>query len=401
MGQEGVRARRSSRRRSGDGAAGRVDGAPRDRCRAGRRASRRVALHRRRRRPTPATRRSIRSTRRTSRSSRWRGPGVATTSGPNVDSIFRSTPLYVDGLLYTVAGERRTVAAIDPATGETIWTYREPHTTRFARGMRNNYGKGVAFAEVDGRKVIFYTSPGVLPARARREVRRTPGELGHRRAAARVPEVGRRGHAARPREGLGSVAQLGLQVRPGSRDPSRSRQPLHLVAADRRQRRDRGRQRPRAGVLPDAHREHPGRHPRLRCQDRQAAVEVPRHSAAGRVRSRHLEERRVEAHGRRVVVGADVGRSRSAGSSTSRPTRRPSTSSAASAPATTCSAPACSRSTSRPAGASGTSRWCITTSGTSTTPRRRSCWTSPIDGRRTPIVVRDDQAGLRLRVQPR
>ena len=25
--------------------------------------------------------------------------------------------------------------------------------------MRNNYGKGVAFAEVAGRPVIFYTSP--------------------------------------------------------------------------------------------------------------------------------------------------------------------------------------------------------------------------------------------------
>ena len=85
----------------------------------------------------------------------WRGDNF----GPKVDPLFRSTPLYVDGLLYTVAGERRAVAAIDPATGETIWTYREPHTTRFARGMRNNYGKGVAFAEVDGRKVIFYTSP--------------------------------------------------------------------------------------------------------------------------------------------------------------------------------------------------------------------------------------------------
>ncbi|HXV62288.1 MAG TPA: hypothetical protein VEK15_16425, partial [Vicinamibacteria bacterium] len=85
----------------------------------------------------------------------WRGDNF----GPTVDFLFRSTPIYVDGLLYTVAGYRRTVAAIDPATGETIWTYREPHTTRYERGMRNNYGKGVAFAEVDGRGVIFYTSP--------------------------------------------------------------------------------------------------------------------------------------------------------------------------------------------------------------------------------------------------
>lgn len=85
----------------------------------------------------------------------WRGDNF----GPSVDYVFRSTPIYVDGMLYTVAGQRRTVAAIDPGTGETLWTYREPHTIRFDRGMRNNYGKGVAFGEVDGRKVIFYTSP--------------------------------------------------------------------------------------------------------------------------------------------------------------------------------------------------------------------------------------------------
>jgi quinoprotein glucose dehydrogenase len=85
----------------------------------------------------------------------WRGDNF----GPSVDHIFRATPIYVDGLLYTVAGSRRTVAAIDPKTGETIWAYREPHTIRYERGMRNNYGKGVSYAEVDGRGVIYYTSP--------------------------------------------------------------------------------------------------------------------------------------------------------------------------------------------------------------------------------------------------
>jgi glucose dehydrogenase len=85
----------------------------------------------------------------------WRGDNF----GPTVDYIFRSTPIYVDGLLYTVAGQRRTVAAIDPKTGETVWAYREPHTVRYERGMRNNYGKGVAYGEVDGRGVIYYTSP--------------------------------------------------------------------------------------------------------------------------------------------------------------------------------------------------------------------------------------------------
>src|SRR5688572_12161214 len=40
----------------------------------------------------------------------WRGDNF----GPQVDHVFRSTPIYVDGMLYTVAGQRRTVAAIDP-----------------------------------------------------------------------------------------------------------------------------------------------------------------------------------------------------------------------------------------------------------------------------------------------
>ena len=85
----------------------------------------------------------------------WR----ADNFGPGVDPQMKSTPTYIDGILYTVAGQRRTVAAIDPATGETIWTYREPHTTRWERSMRQNYGKGVAYGELDGRGVIYYTSP--------------------------------------------------------------------------------------------------------------------------------------------------------------------------------------------------------------------------------------------------
>ena len=85
----------------------------------------------------------------------WR----ADNFGPTVDRILRSTPLYVDGTLYTVAGRRRTVVAIDPGTGETLWTFREPRTTRWERSSRQNYGKGVAYGEIDGRGVIYMVSP--------------------------------------------------------------------------------------------------------------------------------------------------------------------------------------------------------------------------------------------------
>ena len=79
--------------------------------------------------------------------------------GPNIDYFSRSTPIYADGILYTVASTRRQVVAIDPATGETLWTFREPETIRQLRSPRQAYGKGVAYAEVNGRGVIYITSP--------------------------------------------------------------------------------------------------------------------------------------------------------------------------------------------------------------------------------------------------
>ena len=74
-------------------------------------------------------------------------------------STSKSTPTYIDGLLYTVAGERRTVVAIEPSTGETLWTYREPSTKRWERSMRASYGKGVAYNEINGRGIIYVITP--------------------------------------------------------------------------------------------------------------------------------------------------------------------------------------------------------------------------------------------------
>jgi len=71
----------------------------------------------------------------------------------------RSTPSYIDGMLYTVAGNRRHVIAIDPVSGETVWSYREPNTFRHEYSMRQDYGKGVAYGEVNGRGVIYIISP--------------------------------------------------------------------------------------------------------------------------------------------------------------------------------------------------------------------------------------------------
>ena len=71
----------------------------------------------------------------------------------------RSTPTYVDGKLITVTGERRHVVALDPETGELLWSYSEPKTARYEYSMRKGYGKGIAYGEVDGRGVVFITTP--------------------------------------------------------------------------------------------------------------------------------------------------------------------------------------------------------------------------------------------------
>jgi len=66
----------------------------------------------------------------------------------------RSTPVYAGGKLFTVAGPRRHVVALDPATGETLWTFSEPNTFRWEYSMRAPWGRGIAYAEVDGRGVV-------------------------------------------------------------------------------------------------------------------------------------------------------------------------------------------------------------------------------------------------------
>lgn len=83
----------------------------------------------------------------------WDGASFEAASG-------RSTPSYINGRMYTVAGPRRHVIAIDPKTGATIWSYREPDTGRWDYSMRADYGKGVGYANIDGRDIIYIISPG-------------------------------------------------------------------------------------------------------------------------------------------------------------------------------------------------------------------------------------------------
>ncbi|MFV1988464.1 MAG: hypothetical protein ACC682_14375 [Gemmatimonadota bacterium] len=76
---------------------------------------------------------------------------------PNVNA--RATPIYVNGKLISVAGERRHVVATDAGTGEELWNWVEPETFRWEYSMRKNHGKGVAYANIDGRDIIYVVTP--------------------------------------------------------------------------------------------------------------------------------------------------------------------------------------------------------------------------------------------------
>ncbi len=71
----------------------------------------------------------------------------------------RGLPIYVDGKLITTSGPKRTIVAMDAGTGETLWTFQEPETFRWEYSMRANHGKGVSYAEIDGRGVVFIQTP--------------------------------------------------------------------------------------------------------------------------------------------------------------------------------------------------------------------------------------------------
>lgn len=82
--------------------------------------------------------------------------------GPAPEFYFKATPLMANGILYTTAGLSRTVAAINGATGETLWTYRYDEKERKTSVPRQNSGRGVAYwkAQPKSRDRVIYITPG-------------------------------------------------------------------------------------------------------------------------------------------------------------------------------------------------------------------------------------------------
>jgi quinoprotein glucose dehydrogenase len=86
----------------------------------------------------------------------WRW--YTTNHGPQAEFNYEATPLMVDGVLYTTAGRRRDVVAIDPVTGENLWMYRLDEGSR--GGPRVNSGRGLSVWRQNGVSRLIMVTPG-------------------------------------------------------------------------------------------------------------------------------------------------------------------------------------------------------------------------------------------------
>ncbi|MBZ5559561.1 MAG: pyrroloquinoline quinone-dependent dehydrogenase [Acidobacteriia bacterium] len=83
--------------------------------------------------------------------------------GPRPEYQFESTPLMVKGVLYSTAGSRRAVVALDAGTGEMLWMHSENEGARGANAPRQLSGRGLAYwadATGGGNARILYVTPG-------------------------------------------------------------------------------------------------------------------------------------------------------------------------------------------------------------------------------------------------
>ncbi|MCA1585426.1 MAG: PQQ-binding-like beta-propeller repeat protein [Acidobacteria bacterium] len=82
--------------------------------------------------------------------------------GPRPESKLEGTPLMVKGTLYTTAGTRRAVIALDPKTGEQKWMYSMDEGERATRwAPRQLSGRGLSYwTDGKGDERILYVTTG-------------------------------------------------------------------------------------------------------------------------------------------------------------------------------------------------------------------------------------------------
>src|SRR5947207_2642094 len=81
--------------------------------------------------------------------------------GPYPEYKLEGTPVMVKGVLYTTAGTRRSVIALDGKTGELIWSHSLREGKRAAVSPRQLSGRGVSYwTDGKGDERVVYATTG-------------------------------------------------------------------------------------------------------------------------------------------------------------------------------------------------------------------------------------------------
>jgi quinoprotein glucose dehydrogenase len=80
--------------------------------------------------------------------------------GPTREFNLQSTPLMVDGVVYSTAGSRRAVVALDAGNGELLWMHRLDEGDRGRAAPRQLSGRGLAYWQSGEDERIIYVTPG-------------------------------------------------------------------------------------------------------------------------------------------------------------------------------------------------------------------------------------------------
>ncbi len=80
--------------------------------------------------------------------------------GPAPEYNLQSTPLMIDGIIYSTAGTRRAVVALDAETGEHLWVYSLNEGERGVAAPRQLSGRGLSYWSEGDQKRVIYVTPG-------------------------------------------------------------------------------------------------------------------------------------------------------------------------------------------------------------------------------------------------
>ena len=94
------------------------------------------------------------------------------------DEYYRTTPLYANGRLFTVATTHRYAYAIDPENGTTLWSWKLEEGIRWQKAPRQFAGRGLAYwTDGRGNERVIVVTPGyhmaILDAKTGKGIRRS------------------------------------------------------------------------------------------------------------------------------------------------------------------------------------------------------------------------------------